>query len=120
MDDKSIDISKNRVLAIWGVSLSQLIAFSDCFLPDISCRRKAFALMIRLFSRKKITPPSVYLNGWLNGGNGCFFFLLLHFNVLMQPMKAMKHSILSTYIDTHRIVLTMYVVWKSSLRETGS
>ena len=32
----------------------------------------------------------------------------------------MKHSILSTYIDTHRIVLTMYVVWKSSLRETGS
>jgi len=37
----------------------------------------------------------------------------------MQP-KAMKHSILSTYIDTHRVVLTMYVVWKSSLRETGS
>jgi hypothetical protein len=52
----------------------------------------------------------------------CFlflFFLFLHFNVLMQP-KAMKHSILSTYIDTHRVVLTMYVVWKSSLRETGS
>jgi len=92
------------------VSLSQLIAFSDCFLPDIPGRRKAFALMIRLFSRKKIMPPFVYLNGWLNGGNGCFL-LLLHFNVLMQP-KAMKHSILSTYIDTHGVVLTMYVVWK--------
>ncbi len=26
-------------------------------------------------------------------------------NVLMQP-KATKHSILSTYIDTHRVVLT--------------
>ena len=38
-----------------------------------------------------------------------FFFFPLHFNVLMQP-KAMKHSILSTYIDTHRVVLTMYVV----------
>ncbi len=48
-----------------------------------------------------------------------WFFFSLHFNVLMQP-KAMKHSILSTYIDTHRVVLTMYVVWKSSLRETGS
>ncbi len=43
----------------------------------------------------------------------------LHFNVLMQP-KAMKHSILSMYIDIYRVVLTMYVVWKSSLRETGS
>jgi len=43
----------------------------------------------------------------------------LHFNVLMQP-KSMKHSVLSTYTDTHRVVLTMYVVWKSSLRETGS
>ncbi len=32
----------------------------------------------------------------------------LHFNVLMQP-KAMKHSIPSTYIDTPRVVLTMYV-----------
>ncbi len=31
-----------------------------------------------------------------------------HFNVLMQP-KAMKHSIPSTYIDTPRVVLTMYV-----------
>jgi len=48
-----------------------------------------------------------------------FFIFSLHFNVLMQP-KAMKHSILSTYVDTHRVVLTMYVVWKSSLRETGS
>jgi hypothetical protein len=38
-----------------------------------------------------------------------FIYLFLHFNVLMQP-KAMKHSILSTYIDTHRVVLTMYVV----------
>ena len=40
------------------------------------------------------------------------------FNVLMQP-KAMKHSIVSTYIDIHRVVLMIYVVWKSSLRETG-
>ncbi len=31
----------------------------------------------------------------------------LHFNVLTQP-KVMKHSIPSTYIDTHRVVLTMY------------
>ncbi len=36
----------------------------------------------------------------------------------MQP-KAMKHSIVSTYIDIHRVGLMMYVVWKSSLRETG-
>jgi len=50
------------------------------------------------------------------GGGGCggeevfFFFNFppLHFNVLMQP-KAMKHSIPSTYIDTPRVVLTMYV-----------
>jgi len=50
------------------------------------------------------------------GGGGCggeevFFFFFpppLHFNVLMQP-KVMKHSMPSTYIDTHRVVLTMYV-----------
>jgi hypothetical protein len=52
-------------------------------------------------------------------GNFNFNFLFLHFNVLMQP-KAMKHSILSMRMDTHRVVLTMYVVWKSSLCETGS
>ncbi len=37
------------------------------------------------------------------------FYLFLHFNVLMQP-KTMKHSILSMYIDIHRVVLTMCVV----------
>jgi len=37
------------------------------------------------------------------------FNLFLHFNVLMQP-KTMKHSILSMYIDIHRVVLTMCVV----------
>jgi hypothetical protein len=52
-------------------------------------------------------------------GDFLFLYFFLHFNVLMQP-KAIKHSILSTYVDTHGVVLTMYVVWKSSLRETGS
>jgi len=43
--------------------------------------------------------------GKVNGTRFFSFFFFLHFNVLMQP-KATKHSILSTYIDTHRVVLT--------------
>ncbi len=94
------------------MSLSQLHRVLRLLFARYFLSQKSFCIDdLTVF--KKENNASVCLFEWVaRWGKGGVFFFFLHFNVLMQPMEAMRHSILSTYIDTHRVVPTMYVVWK--------
>ncbi len=85
--------------------ITELIAFSDCFCPNFSCRRKLLHWWFDCFQERNNAFVCLF-KGVARWEIRLFFFFFFILTCLCSQWRLWKHSILSTYIDTHRVVLT--------------